>query len=463
MNLDYNQLVAAGNDVRNPDPQGPRQSSSWAGRSPRSCRSAPRSSSTARSSTTSSRRRSPAARRADVALEAGVGRFVYWLIMLFVLMAVFQTLGLTVVTEPINAFLTKIVALPAPGPGGGGPRGHRLGGGERPAGGGGQPPRRLPDRPEARGPGRRRDEEGVAGLHPRRRRLLPDLAALPPPDHRRPPDGGPEPGEGDGRPDPRLPAEPVRGADHLLPVLRGGPDRPAPGHQPARGDRLRPSASTSCPSGSASAPPAVAPGPRRPSPDTSSSPSCSSWAGCRPSRPSAWRRSRALAEQLLAGLFNIVVAVVIFGVGLFLSRVAYRAISPSGEGPSSFLANVARAAILIFTGAMALFRAGLASEIVDPGLRRGHRGSRPRRRPRLRPGRTGGGRQDRQRLEVAGSVQLGPPDPATLNARVPFRPARRKAGGAFPAPRTPPGPVSPPPAPNLSPAPRPRILCVGGS
>ena len=72
----------------------------------------------------------------------------------------------------------------------------------------------------------------------------------------------------------------------------------------------------------------------------------------------------SLAEQLLAGLFNIVVAVVIFGVGLFLSRVAYRALSPSGEGSSSFLANFARAAILIFTGAMALFRAGLASEIV---------------------------------------------------------------------------------------------------
>ncbi len=71
-----------------------------------------------------------------------------------------------------------------------------------------------------------------------------------------------------------------------------------------------------------------------------------------------------LAEQLLAGLFNIVVAVVIFGVGLFLSRVAYKAISPSGEGPSALLGNVARGAILIFTGAMALFRAGLASEIV---------------------------------------------------------------------------------------------------
>jgi hypothetical protein len=72
----------------------------------------------------------------------------------------------------------------------------------------------------------------------------------------------------------------------------------------------------------------------------------------------------SLAEQLLAGLFNIVVAVVIFGVGLFLSRIAYRTISPTGQGPSALLGNVARIAILVFTGAMALFRAGLASEIV---------------------------------------------------------------------------------------------------
>jgi len=72
----------------------------------------------------------------------------------------------------------------------------------------------------------------------------------------------------------------------------------------------------------------------------------------------------SLAEELLAGLFNIVVAVVIFGVGLFLSRVAYRAISPTDQSQTRLLGNIARAAILIFTGAMALFRAGLASQIV---------------------------------------------------------------------------------------------------
>jgi hypothetical protein len=50
-------------------------------------------------------------RTAGVALEAGIARFVYWLIILFVLMAVFETLGLTVVTAPINVLLTKIAAF----------------------------------------------------------------------------------------------------------------------------------------------------------------------------------------------------------------------------------------------------------------------------------------------------------------------------------------------------------------
>ena len=39
-----------------------------------------------------------------------VGKAVYYLLMLFVLVAFFQRLGLTMVTEPINAFLTQILA-----------------------------------------------------------------------------------------------------------------------------------------------------------------------------------------------------------------------------------------------------------------------------------------------------------------------------------------------------------------
>jgi len=71
-----------------------------------------------------------------------------------------------------------------------------------------------------------------------------------------------------------------------------------------------------------------------------------------------------LAEELLAGLFNVLVACVIFALGLFLSQLAHRTIASGSAGQATLLAGVARAAILVFTGAMALFRAGLAKEIV---------------------------------------------------------------------------------------------------
>ena len=44
----------------------------------------------------------------DVHVDKWVGRGAYYLIMLFVLVAVFQTLGLTLLTEPLNRLLTRI-------------------------------------------------------------------------------------------------------------------------------------------------------------------------------------------------------------------------------------------------------------------------------------------------------------------------------------------------------------------
>lgn len=68
-----------------------------------------------------------------------------------------------------------------------------------------------------------------------------------------------------------------------------------------------------------------------------------------------------LANELLQGFFNILVAGAIFAVGLLLSQLSYRALS----GRSATLAFVTRAAILIFAGAMALHKTNLAPEIVN--------------------------------------------------------------------------------------------------
>lgn len=73
----------------------------------------------------------------------------------------------------------------------------------------------------------------------------------------------------------------------------------------------------------------------------------------------------SLAEELLAGLFNLLIACVIFGFGLFLARLAYRAVLASGHSQAQLLASIARIAVLVFTAAMALNRADLAPEIVN--------------------------------------------------------------------------------------------------
>ena len=40
-----------------------------------------------------------------IAIEKGIAKGVYYLIMLFVIVAFFQTLGITLITEPLNHLL----------------------------------------------------------------------------------------------------------------------------------------------------------------------------------------------------------------------------------------------------------------------------------------------------------------------------------------------------------------------
>ncbi len=72
-----------------------------------------------------------------------------------------------------------------------------------------------------------------------------------------------------------------------------------------------------------------------------------------------------LANELMQGMFSVLIAVVIFAIGLFLSRLAHKAITASGHQQAAILATVARFAILILVGAMALHKTELAPEIVN--------------------------------------------------------------------------------------------------
>jgi len=296
---------------------------------------------------------------AGVALEAGVGRFVYWLIMLFVLMAVFQSLGLTIVTEPINAFLTKIVGfLP-----------QVLAAGVLAVIawavasllrvvvsnmlGAFQLDQKLSDKA-----GKEMTKVSLASTLADAVYYLIWLLFLPQIIDALRMEG-------------LSPVKQMVGQIlGFLPSLFGALIIFALFYVVARiVQRLATSLLSSI--GFDSLPEWLGVGGAR-----SGAGSASAIAGyvilavllflgaVQAFKTLGLETVSSLAEQLLAGLFNIVVAVVIFGVGLFLSRVAYRAISPTGGGSSALLGNVARIAILIFTGAMALFRAGLASEIV---------------------------------------------------------------------------------------------------
>jgi len=74
--------------------------------------------------------------------------------------------------------------------------------------------------------------------------------------------------------------------------------------------------------------------------------------------------SDMLSELTVLG-GHILLGLGIFGVGLYLANIASRAIQASGAAEAGFLSLVARIAILILAGSMAIRHMGLANEIID--------------------------------------------------------------------------------------------------
>ena len=62
---------------------------------------------------------------------------------------------------------------------------------------------------------------------------------------------------------------------------------------------------------------------------------------------------------------HILFGLVILGIGLYLANLASKAIQASGTAQASLLAGVARVAILLLTGSMAIRHMGLANEIIN--------------------------------------------------------------------------------------------------
>ena len=73
--------------------------------------------------------------------------------------------------------------------------------------------------------------------------------------------------------------------------------------------------------------------------------------------------------EMLSGFITlggqVILGTVVFGIGLYLANLAATTVRASGTAQASLLANAARVAIIVLTGAMALRQMGLANEIIN--------------------------------------------------------------------------------------------------
>jgi len=72
-----------------------------------------------------------------------------------------------------------------------------------------------------------------------------------------------------------------------------------------------------------------------------------------------------LLGDLIVTISNILFGLLIFGIGLYLANLAYRAVQSSNVSQANILATAARVSIIIFSGALALRQMGIGQDIVN--------------------------------------------------------------------------------------------------
>lgn len=78
--------------------------------------------------------------------------------------------------------------------------------------------------------------------------------------------------------------------------------------------------------------------------------------------------SDALTEIMnvfIAFFWKVVLAVVIFAIGLYFANLAYKAVMKTGTNQANFIGRMAQIAIVIFAGAISLREIGVANEIIN--------------------------------------------------------------------------------------------------
>ncbi len=76
-------------------------------------------------------------------------------------------------------------------------------------------------------------------------------------------------------------------------------------------------------------------------------------------------RAANLVSQFTAFAGQVVLGLIVFGIGLYLANLASSILRESDVAQAALLALLARGAIMVFAGAMALRQMGLANEIVN--------------------------------------------------------------------------------------------------
>ena len=77
----------------------------------------------------------------------------------------------------------------------------------------------------------------------------------------------------------------------------------------------------------------------------------------------AFEQLAVLVSSFVVFFFNVLLGIVIFGLGVYLANLAARAIRSSGQ--SGLLVTVARVAILVLAAAMALRQMNVAEDIIN--------------------------------------------------------------------------------------------------
>jgi TRAP-type mannitol/chloroaromatic compound transport system permease small subunit len=72
-----------------------------------------------------------------------------------------------------------------------------------------------------------------------------------------------------------------------------------------------------------------------------------------------------ITSQLLVGAGQIVIGLVVFGIGLYLANLAARVVRDSGVSQANVLAPASRVAIIVFSAALGLREMGIAQDIVN--------------------------------------------------------------------------------------------------